>query len=187
MIGVQELKKNTTYLEDGDLLRVLDYQHNKTGRGSATIRVKVRNVRTGATMDKTYSSGSRVQDARLEHEEAQYLFHDGDLYTFMNTDTYEQPVLHADLLGDAVNFLSDGLMVELESYEGETISVSLPSAVDLEVIETDPGFAGNTATNATKPARISTGYVVQVPLFVNVGDKVRVDTRSGEYVTRVTS
>jgi elongation factor P len=185
MIGVQDLRKGTTFQEEGGLWRVLEYEHVKTGRGNATIRVRVRNVRSGATQVKTYPSGSRVQDVRLEHEEAQYLFHDGDLYTFMNTQTYEQPVLQADMLGDAVNYLVDGMTVELESYENETISISLPTTVDLEVIQTDPGFAGDTATNATKPARVSTGLQVQVPLFVSTGDRIRVDTRTGGYLTRV--
>lgn len=185
MIGVQDLRKGATYIEDSDLWRVLEYEHVKTGRGNATIRVKVRNVRNGSTQTKTYPSGSRVQDIRLEHSEAQYLYHEGDLYTFMNTETYEQPVLAASMLGDAVNFLTDGMTVELETYEGENISVSLPTTVDLEVIQTDPGFAGNTATNATKPAKVSTGYVAQVPLFVSIGDKIRIDTRTGEYLTRV--
>jgi elongation factor P len=185
MIGVQDLRKGTTYQEDNELWRVMEYEHVKTGRGNATIRVRVRNARSGASQVKTYPSGSRVQDVRLEHEEAQYLYHDGNLYTFMNVETYEQPVLAAEMLGDAVNFLTDGMTVELESYEGETISVSLPTTVDLEVTRTDPGFAGNTATNATKPAVVSTGYQVQVPLFVNIGDVIRVDTRTGEYLTRV--
>lgn len=185
MIGVQELRKGTTYTEDGELWRVLEYSHNKTGRGNATIKVKVRNVRSGATMEKSYPSGGRVQDIRLEHSEVQYLYHDGDLYTFMNVETYEQPILMARMLGDAVHFLTDGMTLDLESYEGEPISVQLPTTVDLEVIKTDPGFAGDTATNASKPAVVSTGYQVQVPLFVNVGDKIRIDTRTGEYLTRV--
>lgn len=185
MIGVQELRKGTTYTEDNELWRVLDYEHIKSGRGNATIRVKVRNVRSGGTMEKTYPSGSRVQDVRLDHAEVQYLYHDGDLYTFMDSETYEQPMLSAALLGDAVNFLVDGMTLELESYEGEPISVQLPTTVDLEVIQTDPGFAGNTATNATKPATVITGYVAQVPLFVNIGDKIRIDTRTGAYLTRV--
>ncbi len=185
MIGVQELRKGTTFTEDNELWRVLDYQHIKSGRGNATIRVKVRNVRSGGTMEKTYPSGSRVQDVRLDHAQVQYLYHDGDLYTFMNTETFEQPVLSAVMLGDAVNFLMDSMLLELESYDGESLSVALPTTVDLEVLETDPGFAGDTATNATKPAKVSTGYVVQVPLFVNIGDKVRIDTRTGEYLTRV--
>jgi len=185
MIGVQELRKGTTFTEDNELWRVLDYQHIKSGRGNATIRVKVRNVRSGGTMEKTYPSGSRVQDVRLDHAQVQYLFHDGYLYTFMNTETFEQPVLSGVMLGDAVNFLADSMLLELESYDGESLSVALPTTVDLEVLETDPGFAGDTATNATKPARVSTGYVVQVPLFVNVGDKIRIDTRTGDYLTRV--
>lgn len=185
MLGVQDLRKGTTYAEENDIYRVLDYQHIKSGRGNATIRVKVRNVRTGSTMEKTYPSGGRVQDVRLDHSEVQYLYHEGDLYTFMNVETYEQPVLSASLLGDAVYFLVDNMVLDLETYDGEAISVALPTTVELEVVQTDPGFAGDTATNATKPAKVSTGYQVQVPLFVNMGDKVRIDTRTGEYLTRV--
>lgn len=185
MIGVQDLRKGATFIEDNELWRVMEYEHIKSGRGNATIRVKVRNVRSSSTQTKTYPSGSRVQDIRLDHADAQYLYHEGDLYTFMNTETYEQPMLSASMLGDAVHFLIDGMTVALESYEGETISIELPTTVDLEVTQTDPGFAGNTATNATKPATVSTGYLVQVPLFVNIGDKIRVDTRTGEYLTRV--
>jgi elongation factor P len=185
MLGVQDLRKGTTYIEDSDLWRVLEYEHVKTGRGNATIRVKVRNVRSGTAQTKTYPSGSRVQDIRLDHSEVQYLYNDGDLYYFMDLETNEQPVLSATLLGDSVNYLTDGMTLELESYEGESISVELPTTVDLEVIQTDPGFAGDTATNATKPAKVSTGYQVQVPLFVSIGDKIRVDTRTGNYLTRV--
>jgi elongation factor P len=185
MLGVQDLRKGATYIEENELWRVLEYEHVKTGRGNATIRVKVRNVRNGSTQTKTYPSGSRVQDVRLDHAEVQYLYNDGDLYYFMDLETNEQPVLSAALLGDAVNFLTDGMTLELESYEGESISVELPTTVDLAVTQTDPGFAGDTATNATKPATVSTGYQVQVPLFVNIGDKIRVDTRTGAYLTRV--
>ena len=185
MLGVQDLRKGTTYIEDSDLWRVLEYEHVKTGRGNATIRVKVRNVRSGSAQTKTYPSGSRVQDIRLDHSDVQYLYNDGDLYYFMDLETNEQPVLSAALLGDSVNYLVDGMTLELESYEGESINVELPTTVDLEVIQTDPGFAGDTATNATKPAKVSTGYQVQVPLFVSIGDKIRVDTRTGNYLTRV--
>jgi elongation factor P len=185
MLGVQDLRKGTTFIEDNDLWRVLEYEHVKTGRGNATIRVKVRNVRSGSAQTKTYPSGSRVQDIRLDHSEVQFLYNDGDLYYFMDLETNEQPVLGAALLGDSIHFLTDGLTLELESYEGEAISVELPTTVDLEVIQTDPGFAGDTATNATKPAKVSTGYQVQVPLFVSTGDKIRIDTRTGEYLTRV--
>jgi elongation factor P len=185
MIGVQDLRKGTTFIEDNDLWRVLEYSHIKTGRGNATIRVKVRNLRSGGTMEKTYPSGSRVQDVRLDHAVVQYLYHDGNLYFFMNTETYEQPAISADTLGDTVNYLTDGMSLELESYEGEPINIELPTTVDLEVIQTDPGYAGDTATNASKPARVSTGLLVQVPLFVNEGDVIRVDTRTGQYLTRV--
>ncbi len=185
MIGVQDLRKGNTFMEDGGLWRVVDYQHIKTGRGNATIRIKARNLRTGSGVEKTYPSGSRVNDVRLDHATVQYLYHDGDLYFFMNTETYEQPAISADKLGDAVNFMTDGMTVELETWEGEPITIDLPTTVDLEVVQTDPGFAGDTATNATKPAVVSTGYTVKVPLFVNEGDKIRVDTRTGEYLTRV--
>ena len=185
MIGVQDLRKGTTFTEENELWRVLEYEHVKSGRGNATIRVKVRNVRSGSTQSKTYPSGSRVQDIRLDHADVQYLYNDGDLYYFMDLETNEQPVLTAALLGDATNFLIDGMVLALESYEGESISIELPTTVDLEVIKTDPGFAGDTATNATKAAIVSTGFQAQVPLFVNIGDKIRIDTRTGAYLTRV--
>ncbi len=185
MIGVQDLRKGTTFIEDNELWRVLEYAHIKTGRGNATIRVKVRNLRTNGTVEKTYPSGSRVQDVRLDHATVQYLYHDGDLYYFMNTETYDQPVLNASHLGDAVHYLTDGMQLELESWEGEPLTIEMPTTVDLEVVQTDPGYAGDTATNATKPAVVSTGYTVNVPLFVTTGDKIRIDTRTGAYLTRV--
>lgn len=185
MAGVQDLRKGATYIEDNELWRVLEYAHIKTGRGNATIRLKVRNLRTGGTMEKTYPSGSRVQDMRLDHATVQYMYHDGDLYYFMNTETYEQPVLSGKILGDAVSYLTDGMMLELESYDGEPITIDLPTTVDLEVIKTDPGYAGDTATNATKPAIVSTGLQVSVPLFVDTGNTIRIDTRTGQYLTRV--
>lgn len=185
MIGVQDLRKGTTYIEDNELWRVVEYAHIKGGRGNATIRVKVRNLRSGSMVEKTYPSGNRVQDVRLDHSTVQYLYHDGDLYYFMNTETYEQPAINAAKLGDAVHYLTDGTMLEMESWEGEPITIELPTTVDLEVVQTDPGFAGDTATNATKPAIVSTGLQVQVPLFVETGDVIRIDTRTGEYLTRV--
>ena len=185
MIGVQDLRKGTTYIEDDELWRVLEYAHIKGGRGNATIRVRVRNLRSSATTEKTYPSGTRVNDIRLDHATVQYLYHDGDLYHFMNTETYEQPALSAKMLGDAINYLVDGTTLEMESWDGEPITIEMPTTVDLEVIQTDPGFAGDTATNATNPAIVATGYQVQVPLFVATGDKIRIDTRTGQYVTRV--
>lgn len=185
MIGVQDLRKGVTFELDGELYRVLEFAHHKPGRGPAIIRTKLRNLRTGATIEQTFGSGQRVQDIRLDHSTVQYLYNDGDLYYFMNTETFEQPALTAEILGDAVNYLTEGLVLELESYEGEPINIELPTTVDLEVVETEPGFAGDTATGALKEARLSTGLVMKVPLFIEEGDVVRVDTRNGSYVTRV--
>jgi elongation factor P len=185
MIGVQDLRKGVTFELDGSLYRVLNYEHIKTGRGGATIRVKARDLRTGSIIDRTFPSGNRVQDVRLDHATVQYLYHEGDLYTFMDVETYEQPVLSASVLGDAVQFLKDGMTLEVVSYQGEPIDIELPTTVDLEVSYTEPGFAGDTATGATKSATLETGLKVQVPLFVDVGDVIRVDTRTNSYVTRV--
>ncbi len=185
MIDVNDLKKGVTFELDGEIYRVLEYHHIKMGRGNATIRVKARNLRTGATVEKSFVSGERVQDIRLEKRQVQYLYHDGDLYTFMDTETYEQPVLTASMLGDRVYYLTDGMTVNLLTYEGEPIDIEFPTTVDLEVVHAEPGVAGDTATSATKEVVVSTGLKVQTPLFVQVGDIIRIDTRTGEYVTRV--
>ena len=186
MIGVQDLRKGTTFIDDdGNLYKVLDYQHVKQGRGNATIKTKLRNVKTGSTTDKNFQSGGRVQDVRLDHQNVQYLYNDGEHYTFMNTETYDQPVLDKDLLGESINFLKENIMVELLSYEGQPIEVQLPTTVDLKVADTAPGYKGDTASGGGKPATLETGVVVTVPFFVNPGDTVRVDTRDGTYVTRV--
>lgn len=185
MIGVQDLRRGHTYIEDEQIWRVIDYSHSKLGRGNASIRLKVRNVRAGSTVDKTYQSGSRVQDVQLDREDVQYLYHDGDLYYFMNSETYEQPALSASVLGEAVYYLTDGLTLELVSYKGEPIGIELPTSVDLEVTQTEPGFPGDTATGGTKPAIVKTGLKVQVPLFIRTGFLIRIDTRTGQYLTRV--
>jgi len=186
MIGVEDLRKGVTFELDGEIYRVLDYQHQKLGRGNAIIKTKLRNLRTGATVDRSFSSGNRVNDIRLESRTVQYLYSDGSLYHFMDTDTYEQPVLTAEALGDAINYLTEGLVLTLESYEGEPLDVELPTTVDLEVVETAPSFKGDTASGGGKPAVLQTGITIQVPFFIEKGDVVRVDTRTGEYVTRVT-
>lgn len=185
MIGVTELRKGTTFLMDGEIWKVLEYQHHKPGRGNAYVRTKLRNLRTGSTIDRTFLSGERVDDVRLDHRTVQYLYHDDHFYHFMDVETYEQPVLPAEVLGDAVYYLKEGITLELSSYEGEPIDIELPITVDLEVTETEPWVKGDTATSGTKPAVLETGLKIQVPLFVNVGDVVRVDTRTGEYLTRV--
>jgi elongation factor P len=185
MIDVNELRKGVTFELDGELYKVLDYQHHKPGRGKATIRTTILNLRTGVSVDKNFISGDRVQDVRLDHHTVQYLYSDGDLYYFMDTETYEQPSLSAGILGEAVDYLTDGLTLELSTYEGEPIDIELPITVELEVVEAPPGFAGDTATGATKEVTLETGLKVRVPLFVEKGDCIRIDTRTGEYLTRV--
>ncbi len=184
MIDVNALRKGVTFEFDSQLWRVLEYSHNKPGRGNATIRVKLRNLRSGSTMEKTFQSGERVQDVRLDYHNVQYLYRDGDLFYFMDTETFEQPAIGAAALGDAVDYLKDGLEVKLTLYEGEPLDVELPAAVELEVVEAEMAVRGNTATGATKQATTETGLQVHVPLFVNVGDRIRVDTGTGSYLTR---
>ena len=185
MISVTEMRKGTVVELDGEIYRVLEYHHHKPGRGNAIIRTKLRNLRSGATIERTFTSGERVQDVRLDHQTVQFLYRDGDLYYFMDMETFEQPALKAEVLGDAVNYLTEGVTVELETYQGEPVAIELPTTVDLKVVEAEPGVAGDTATSATKQVTLETGLKIQVPLFINEGDVVRVDTRTGNYVTRV--
>jgi elongation factor P len=185
MIDVTNLRKGVTFELEDNIYQVLDYQHIKVARGGATIRVKVRDLRSGVTVEKTFNSGDRVQDIRLEKREVQYLYSDGDLYHFMDTETYEQPALPAELLGDSINYVADGTTLLLLTYEGKTIDIELPVTVELEVVDAEPGYAGDTAQGATKEVTVSTGLKLQTPLFVEVGDTIRVDTRDGSYITRV--
>ncbi|MBN1991485.1 MAG: elongation factor P [Anaerolineae bacterium] len=185
MIEVNALRKGTTFTHENELYKVLDYTHNKTARGGATIRVKVRNLRSGATYERTFTGGERVEDIRLDHTEAQYLYNDGNLYYFMDTETYEQPAFNQETVEDIIPYLTENMTVKISSYNGEALDIEIPITVELEVTETEPGFAGDTAQGATKAATVSTGLTVQVPLFVNIGDVIRIDTRTGEYITRV--
>jgi elongation factor P len=185
VISTGELKKGVAIELDGELWQILDYHHIKMGRGSAQVRIKLRNIKRGQTVERSFQAGEKWPRAFLDRRPVQYLYSDGNDYTFMDTDSYEQITLTADMLGDTVQYLTDGMMLDRTSYEGETIGVELPVSVDLQVISTEPGFAGDTATGARKPATLSTGLVVQVPLFVQEGDTIRVDTRTGEYQTRV--
>jgi len=185
MAEVQTLRKSNIYEEDDQLWRVLEYQHIKVARGGATIRLKVRNVRTGATVERTYNNGARVKDVRLDNREVEYLYHDGDFYHFMDTETFEQIALGPDVLEGIVDYLVDNQVVVLETYEGEPLSVSLPTTVDLQVVWAEAAIAGDTANAPTKQVELQTGLRMQVPMFVNEGDTIRVDTRDGSYVTRV--
>lgn len=185
MISTGELRKGVVIDLDGDLWQILDYHHIKMGRGSAQVRIKLRNVRKGSTVERSFQAGDRWPRVQLDRRPVQFLYRDGDDFHFMETESYEQFHLTADQLDDAVHYLKDGMTLDRTSYQGETIGVELPVTVDLVVAETEPGFAGDTQTGARKAATTETGLVVQVPIFVAEGDTIRVDTRTGEYQTRV--
>jgi len=185
MIDVNDLRKGVIFELDGNLYRVLDYHHHKPGRGKATIRVKARNLRSGAIIDRTFQSGNQVQDVRLDHHKAQYLYTDGEYYHFMDNETFEQFAIPAEVLGDDAKFLKDGMEVKLTFYEGEALAVEFPITVDMEVVKAEVAVRGDTATGLTKKVVTETGLEVQVPAFVKQGDIIRVDTRTGSYVTRV--
>jgi elongation factor P len=185
LISTGELKKGLTLEIDGTVYQVLDYQHIKMGRGSAQVRLKLRDVRGGHTVEKTVQAGEKFARARVERHQMQYLYNDGELWHFMNTETYDQVALTRQQVGDAANYLTENALCEIVMYEDEPIGVELPTSVELTVVETEPWVKGDTAQGGSKPAKLETGLVVNVPLFVNTGDKVKVDTRTGEYLTRV--
>jgi len=170
---------------DGELYKVLEYQHHKPGRGKATIRTKLRNLRTGATLQHNFISGDRVEDIRIERREVQYLYNDGDLYHFMDQETYEQIALPTGSLEYQIPFIKESMSLAIVVYDNQPLDVDLPTTVDLEVVEAEMAVAGDTATGATKKVIVETGLSVQVPLFVEEGDVIRVDTRNGAYVTRI--
>jgi elongation factor P len=185
MISTGELKRGMTIELDGDLQNVLEYHHIKMGRGSAQVRIKMRNVKTGSIVERTYQAGEKFRRAIVDRKTVQYLYHEGDMYTFMDTDTYEQTTLSADELRDVSSYLTDGQTLDLLTYQDQPIGAELPTSVELTVVQTDPGYRGDTATGGNKPAVLDTGLSVTVPLFVNEGDRIRVDTRSGQYIERV--
>jgi elongation factor P len=170
---------------DGEIFKVVDFQHHKPGRGKAVIRTKIRNLRSGSLVDKNFISGDRVEDIRIDRVAVQYLYNDGDFYYFMNEKTFEQIPLSTAVLGDSVEYLIDNMGLNIYSYEGEPIDIELPTNVDLRVVDAPVALAGDTATGATKQVTVESGLKVTVPLFVNDGDTIRVDTRDGSYVTRV--
>jgi len=185
MIDVNELRKGVIFEFDGNLFRVLDYHHHKPGRGNATIRVKTINMRTGSNLELTFQSGDRVQDVRLDYHNVQFLYSDGQFYHFMDLDTFDQPALSKDFIGDSGDYLKEGLEVKLTFYEGKAIDIELPLTIDMEVVEAEPAVRGDTATGVTKRVVTETGLQVQVPSFVEVGNKIRVNTSNGTYLTRV--
>lgn len=185
MISSNDFRPGVVVTLDGELFAIVASQHVKRGRGSAYVRAKIRNLKTGAITERTFNAGERVPHAFLERRLMQHLYHQDDDYVFMDQQSYDQVTLGADLLGDATRYLKDNTVVTVVYYEDRPIAVELPNAVDLTVVDTAPGIRGDTAAGGSKPARLETGAMVQVPLFVEVGEIIRVDTRTGQYLERV--
>jgi elongation factor P len=184
-ISVNDLKNGITLELDNGLFQVVEFQHVKPGKGGAFVRSKIRNLRTGAVIDKTFNAGIKVEQAIVDRQDMQFLYKDGDDYVFMNTSTYDQMQVPQATLGEAADFLTEQMIAQIAMYQGEIIGVEIPASVELQIAETEPGVQGDRVSGARKPATLETGKVVQVPLFVEPGDRVKVDTRSGEYITRV--
>ena len=185
MIDVNQLRRGRTFLHDGNLYKVTEYSHNKPGRGKATIKVSVKDLRSGSNVVLTFTSGDRVEDVRLDKSTMQYLYEDGQFYYFMDQSSYDQKLVAHPVLEDDAQYLMDQMEIELLTYEGEVIDYILPKTVDMAVVEAEMAVAGDTATGATKEVITETGLKVRTPLFVNVGDTIRINTDTGEYSTRV--
>ena len=185
MISAGDFRNGVTFELDGQVMQVVEFQHVKPGKGAAFVRTKFKNVITGAVVEKSFNPTEKFEKAMIERKDMEYLYSDGDLYYFMNPETYEQEPLSSEQLGDALKFVKENMVVKFCSFKGNVFSVEPPTFVQLEVTHTEPGVKGNTATNVTKPATLETGAVVTVPMFINEGDVIRVDTRTGEYMERV--
>lgn len=185
MLNVTELRNGTVFKEGKELLQVLTYEHVKMGRGSGTIKVKVRNLKTGSITEKSFITGARVDEAQVEKRKVQYLYRDGDSYNFMDPITFDQFSLNAAVIGEGAKFLKDNLEVTLLVGEDETLSMELPNSLVYTITETGPGERGNTVSNVYKEATLDNGLVVKVPMFIGIGEKVKVDTRTGQYLERV--
>jgi len=184
-VSTNDLKNGMTLDLPEGLFSVVEFQHVKPGKGGAFVRTKLKNVRTGAVLERTYRADEKLEQAIIDKREMQYLYADGSEYVFMDNTTYDQVQVTGDALGDATRYLKEGDSAILQFYDGEIVGVDLPAAVELAVSDTEPGVQGDRVSGARKPATLETGHTVQVPLFVNAGDRVRVDTRTGEYLTRV--
>ncbi|HHY97132.1 MAG TPA: elongation factor P [Firmicutes bacterium] len=185
MISTNDFKTGVTIEVEGEVYQVVDFQHVKPGKGSAFVRSRLKNVKTGHVIERTFRAGEKLPRAHIDYREMQYLYSSDDDYYFMDTATYEQMTLNKEKLGDAVKYLKENMILGILMYEGAPIGVELPNFVDLKVVETDPGVRGDTAQGGSKPARLETGAVVQVPLFINTGDLIRVDTRTDQYLERL--
>ena len=185
MISSNDFRTGTTIEINGDVFQVIDFQHVKPGKGAAFVRTKLKNIRTGGVVERTFNAGEKVPKARVDYRQMQYLYNDGESYNFMDNESYEQIALTADQLGDAIKWLKDNMVISVILFQEKTIGLELPNFVELEVTETAPGIKGDTASGGTKPAVVETGATVNVPFFVNVGDIIQIDTRSGDYMKRV--
>jgi elongation factor P len=185
MISSNDFKNGVTIVIEGHLWTVIEFLHVKPGKGSAFVRTRLKNVKTGSTVERTFRAGEKLERAIVDNRDMQMLYNDNDGYHFMDTESYENLTLQRELIGDPADFLKDGMRVAMQFHDGTAIGVDLPAHVELKVEETDPGFKGDTATGTTKPAKLETGATVQVPLFVNPGDMIRIDTRDRRYIGRV--
>lgn len=185
MITAGDFRNGVTFEEEGQVLQVVEFQHVKPGKGAAFVRTKLRNVVTGSVIEKTYNPTAKVQQAYVERRDMQYLYNDGDLYYFMDLESYEQLPISSDKLSDNFKFVKENINCKIVSYKGNVFAVEPPIFVELEVTETEPGFKGDTATGASKPATLETGAEIKVPLFINIGDVLKIDTRTSEYLERV--
>lgn len=184
MITAGDFRNGVTFEMDGQVCQVVEFQHVKPGKGAAFVRTKIKNVITGAVTERTFSPTDKFENAYIERREMQYLYKDGDLYYFMDMETFEQMPIDGHVLGDSLKFVKEEMMVKILSYKGNVFAVEPPTFVELEVTATEPGVRGDTATNTMKPATLETGAEIKVPLFINIGDKIKIDTRVGEYLSR---
>jgi elongation factor P len=185
MITAGDFRNGVTFELDGNIFQVVEFQHVKPGKGAAFVRTKLKNIVTGATVERTFNPTDKMPKAHIERKDMQYLYSDGDLYHFMDVETFEQMPLGKDSIGDSLKFVKENEVVKILSYKGNVFGIEPPTFVELKIIETEPGFKGDTATGATKPATVETGAVIKVPLFVDNGEVIRIDTRTGEYMERV--
>lgn|SRR5574344_611673 len=183
-ININDIKNGMTIIIDGNLCQIVEFQHVKPGKGSAFVRMKLKNLRTGSIVENTYNTNIKIERAHVEKITAQYLYVSGDNYVFMNNDTYEQTEINKKHLEDAIPFIKEGMNVDIESYEGEILGVNLPEKVTYKIVETEPAVKGNTTNNAQKDAKIETGYVVKVPLFISEGENIVITTKDGKYAGR---
>lgn len=184
MVSASDFRNGVTIEFEGSIYTIIDFQHVKPGKGAAFVRTKLKNIKTGGVVERTFRPTEKVENALIERKDMQYLYPDGDLYHFMDVETYEQMALNGDTLGDALKFVKENETVKMLSHNGAVFGVEPPLFVELEITETEPGFKGDTAQGATKPAVVETGATVYVPLFVNQGDRIKIDTRTGEYLSR---